>query len=156
MDPNGTITILVTTYDGGAGTHSAVYTDDGGNGEAFLYDPAGSYSSGGGRGSSDFFSGADANLESYIGYHQNAGSTVRLQKLNTDISHQTNLRNSAIQNGGCIGGLCALATSGVLSNSVDESLRGYWTPDGLFDAVGEFSNDPRSIFYNGGGGGCSP
>ena len=114
IDPSGLLSQIITIYDNGIATHSALLITNA-NG-AYLYDPSGSYSTGKGgrRGSGDTFVDEDASLSKFIKYHQNNGSTVKIQNINTTLKQEQQII-SAIENiggGGFLG--CASSVSKAL------------------------------------------
>ena len=120
-DPRGLTTSIITTYDYGIGTHSAIHVENGGSGGGeFLYDPAGSYiPPSGTRGTGDFFEGADANLDNYIQDHQSRGSTVEVTELPTTPEQEAEIARRAEELGGQSPGFCTLGASGALGGSCD-------------------------------------
>ena len=133
VDPLGLITILITTYDYGFGSHSALYIRNA-NGN-FLYDPAGSFRIET-RGTGDFFEGNDANLAAYVAYHESIGSSVSLQSLNTDIITETEIIDRAIELGGTYPFFCAGAVSSAIGGAcdVDSSMFPGFLEDNVHDA----------------------
>jgi hypothetical protein len=69
-DQFGLKTTLITTYDFGIGSHSALHVNVPGQ-QPFLYDPGGSYLSKV-KGSGGFFYGDEANLAKYFEYQKSA------------------------------------------------------------------------------------
>jgi len=126
FDAVGLTTTLITTYDYGIGSHSALHIQN--NAETFLYDPAGSYlAETGTRGSGDFFSGSRANLNAYIKYQGSTGSTVSIQTLNIDAATEAKIIERAIDQGGIMPFACASGVSGALGGACgisDSSLPG--------------------------------
>lgn len=108
IDPTGLKTTVITTYDYGVGSHSAILVETPGQ-PSFLYDPAGSYP---GKGSGDFLSGVS--LSQYITHQVNTGSRVETAVLNTTPAQEAAIMNRAMDQGGPIGGLCATYASGAL------------------------------------------
>lgn len=130
-DSTGLKTTLITVRDYGIGTHSAVLVDTGK--EQILYDPAGSYSptTGNTRGSGDIFDGE--NINDYIDFHENLGSTVEVNILNTN-SQQEQLMIDNIENmGGAFPFTCAASVSSVLNGAC--GLEGSFMPGFLQDQV---------------------
>ncbi len=112
VDPSGLEMTLITTYDFGIGSHSALHIKN--STETFLYDPAGSYKMQK-RGSGDFFSGKDAKLQDYIKYQKSLGSSVSLQVLNSSSKAETKIINNAINQGGQMPFMCAAGISSAIS-----------------------------------------
>lgn len=113
-DPRGLETTVVTTYDYGIGSHSALYVNTPGQ-SAFLYDPAGSYQpSGEPRGTGGFFEGSQASLQNYIRYQESLGSTVELVKIPTTPTQEQAIKDRAIDIGDPRGFSCASAVSQAL------------------------------------------
>jgi RHS repeat-associated protein len=118
-DPDGRETYLITTFDYGVGTHSAVLVAR--NGDNVLFDPAGSYvpssvkKEGGQRGSGDVFEGKDANLRSYVDFQKSTGSDVKVLKFNTTPGQEATIKARIEQQPGIAPGFCAVATSTVIS-----------------------------------------
>ncbi|MDG4555807.1 MAG: RHS repeat-associated core domain-containing protein [Candidatus Contendobacter sp.] len=117
VDPWGLETTLITTYDYGIGSHSGVYTETPGK-EPFLYDPAGGYNPPppAERGSGGIFEGSEANLKSYIEYHENDGSTIELVKIPTTPEQEELIKKRAEIIGDPRGFSCAESVSAALKN----------------------------------------
>lgn len=116
IDPLGLDTTFVITRDYGVGSHAAVHVDNGGDGDAFLYDPAGSYvPEGSGRGSGDSFSGSEADLQSYIDYQKGTGSTVETYTFKTTPEEEAAIAAAAQKQGGVAPPYCAPAVSSAAS-----------------------------------------
>lgn len=113
-DSSGLITTLVTTYDYGIGSHSAIHVAIEGRPD-FLYDPAGSYNPGGRRGSGGVFSGDDASLSSYKKYQESTGSRVELTVIPLSIKQEERLIGNSEEIGDPRGLWCAGSVSGALS-----------------------------------------
>lgn len=113
VDPKGLITTLVTTYDFGIGSHSAIHVSRPGKLD-FLYDPAGSYSPGGRRGSGGLFDGADASLAAYKKYQEGTGSRVELTVIPLRPEQEAALLENAEKWGDPRGFGCASSVSGAL------------------------------------------
>ena len=113
-DPRGLETILITTYDYGIGSHSALYVATPGQ-LPFLYDPAGSYQPGKEpRPSGGFFEGPQANLDRYIQYQQSLGSKVDLVRLPTTPAQERAIKQQAEEIADPRGFSCSRAVSGAL------------------------------------------
>ena len=115
-DAAGLAATVIITYNYGYGSHAAVHVK--GEGGSFLYDPAGGYpgvtpgvSS---RGSGDMFSGADANLGSYIEWQRSSGSLVGAYEIPTTPAEDLQLVLNAEDAGGASPFTCAVMTSSVL------------------------------------------
>ena len=117
-DPRGLVTTIITTFDGGIGSHSAMQIESPGT-RPFLYDPAGSYQppSGQPRGSGDFFEGKDANLRDYIRYHEQTGSKVEITQVPTTKEQEREIVRRAIEQGGRAPGFCAKGVSDALGGT---------------------------------------
>ena len=119
IDPDGRETYVITTFDYGIGSHSAVLVSR--NGENLLFDPAGTFvpasikEEGGTRGSGDMFEGKDANLKSYVDYQKSTGSDVKVLKFNTTQKEEAVIKARIEQQPGIAPGSCAVATSTVIS-----------------------------------------
>jgi hypothetical protein len=118
-DPDGRETYVITTFDYGIGSHSALLVSR--NGDNVLFDPAGSYvpasvkAEGGQRGSGDVFEEKDANLKSYVDYQKSTGSEVKVLKFNTTPQQEATIKARIEQQPGIAPGSCAVATSTVIS-----------------------------------------
>jgi RHS repeat-associated protein len=112
VDPQGLETTLVTTYDFGIGSHSALHVATPGQPE-FIYDPAGSYNVDT-RGSGGFLEGEDANLDSYIDYQKGTGSEVRETKLPLTPEQEQQIKERAEEIGDARGLSCASSVSEAL------------------------------------------
>jgi hypothetical protein len=118
LDPLGLDTTFVITRNYGIGSHAAVHVDNGGDGEGFLYDPGGSYvPEGSGRGTGDFFSGSEADLDAYVGYHESTGSTVETYAFDTTPEEEAAIAAAAEKQGGVPPPLCAPAVSSAVSGT---------------------------------------
>jgi RHS repeat-associated protein len=119
LDTNGKETFIITTFDYGIGSHSAVIVER--NGDSVLFDPAGSYvpssviKDGGQRGSGDSFYGEEASLKNYVEYQKSTGSEVKVLKFNTTAQQEKVIKERIEQQPGIAPGSCALATSTVIS-----------------------------------------
>jgi RHS repeat-associated protein len=113
IDPTGLVTIVITTYDYGIGSHSALFISRPGS-TNFLYDPGGGYNPGGTRGSGGFFEGTEANLGAYLLYQQSLGSRTSVSVLNTTAAQEASIRDRAIDTGDPGAFLCAAGVSGAL------------------------------------------
>jgi RHS repeat-associated protein len=123
-DARGLETILVTTYDYGFGSHSAIYVNTPGQ-PPFLYDPAGSYQPNGEpRGTGGFFEGNQANLQDYVKYQESTGSTVEVVKIPTTPAQEQGIKERAMDIGDPRGFSCASAVSQALGGAcgISESL----------------------------------
>ena len=113
VDPLGLVTTVVITYDGGIGSHAALYTSNGDEGKnPFIYDPAGSYDPESGTG--DYIDGTKANLNSYISYQTSSGSAVKTFSFNTTPKIEQALSERALNQGGALPGYCSRFVSAVL------------------------------------------
>jgi RHS repeat-associated protein len=118
-DPDGRETFIITTFDYGMGSHSAVLVAR--NGDNVLFDPAGHYvpksikEEGGQRGSGDVFEGKDANLKSYVDFQKSKGSDVKVLKFDTTPAEEATIKTRIEQQPGIAPGFCAVATSTVIS-----------------------------------------
>ncbi|MBN1663043.1 MAG: hypothetical protein JW943_05530 [Deltaproteobacteria bacterium] len=115
VDPRGLVSILITTYDHGIGSHSALYIRTPGQ-DAFLYDPAGSYMTGLGstRGTGGILEGDEAKLVDYINYHRGTGSEVNLTIIKTTPQQEDAIKQRADELGDPRGFSCASSVSGAL------------------------------------------
>jgi RHS repeat-associated protein len=112
IDRYGLDTTLITTYDYGIGSHSALSISIPGQPD-FLYDPGGSYLSST-RGSGGFFSEDNADLGSYSNYQKGTGSALEFTKLPLTSGQEADLIKQ-IENGIDPGpGFCASAISSAL------------------------------------------
>lgn len=116
VDINGLETTVITTYDYGIGSHSALYVNTPGQ-EPFLYDPAGSYVPSGGRGTGGYFEGDDANLQKYVEYQKSTGSTVVLTNLPTSPEQEAAIKDRAMEISDPRGFSCASSVSGALGGA---------------------------------------
>ena len=107
-DPFGLITRLITTYDSGFGSHSALQISNK-NGD-WLYDPGGSYKNGE-RGEDGTFEGKDAGLRQYIDYQRSTGSDVSITTLRTTQQEEDAIQRRAEDQGDPGPFFCASATS---------------------------------------------
>jgi hypothetical protein len=113
IDPRGLSTIIITTFDYGFGTHSALLIERPGQ-NSFLYDPAGSYDPDRQRGTGGFFEGQEANLYRYIQYQRSLGSNVKTVRLPTSRTQEEAIKSRAIDIGDPRGFSCARAVSSAL------------------------------------------
>nr|WP_271204348.1 RHS repeat-associated core domain-containing protein [Methylopila jiangsuensis] len=113
VDPRGLDTTLITTYDYGMGSHSAVHVDRGAGGEPYLYDPAGSYPNPS-RGSGDLMTGGDANLDDFIDFHKRNGSEVTIDRVGTSTEDEAEIARRMEEIGGAAPFMCASSVSRVL------------------------------------------
>ncbi|WP_028490492.1 RHS repeat-associated core domain-containing protein [Thiothrix lacustris] len=127
-DSTGLKTTLITIHDYGIGTHSAVFVDTGK--EQLLYDPAGSYSPNT-RGSGDIFDGA--NIHDYVSFHENLGSTVDTNMLNTKNQQDQSIIDNIEKMGSALPFTCAASVSSVLDGVC--GLEGSFMPGFLQDQV---------------------
>ena len=114
-DPTGLATYIITTYDGGIGSHSAMFISRTGK-DNFLYDPAGSYDLDHTRGEDGIFTDKNANLAEYVKYQKSTGSIVEVVKLDTTKEQEAATEAKADEIGDPRGFSCAA--------SVSESLAG--------------------------------
>ena len=113
VDPLGLVTTVVITYDGGIGSHAALYTSNGDEGKnPFIYDPAGSYDPESGTG--DYIDGTKANLNSYISYQTSSWSAVKTFSFNTTPKIEQALSERALNQGRALPGYCSRFVSAVL------------------------------------------
>lgn len=108
IDPSGLKTTIITTYDLGFGTHSAILVETPGQ-ASFLYDPGGHYP---GTGSGNFIDGVT--LAQYIAFQEATGSSVRTKVLNTTPAQELGIIQRAENQGGRPPGYCAVGVSGAL------------------------------------------
>jgi uncharacterized protein RhaS with RHS repeats len=119
IDLTGLRTIVIIVYDpgplgiGSFGSHAAVYIDNGG--DPILYDPAGAFSADHHCGSGQSCSDADADPGQFKKFHERSGSTVKMFQFDTTAEEEKQIANNIDGEGGVIGGLCASATSSVIS-----------------------------------------
>lgn len=116
IDTYGLDTTIITVYDNGIGSHSAIHVENSAS-ENFLYDPAGSYipKSRTPRGSGDIFEGSDANLKDYKNFHTSNGSTVSTVTLKTTSRMDQSIIDNAFNQGGAAPFQCAASVSAVLN-----------------------------------------
>jgi hypothetical protein len=114
-DPSGLRTILITTYDYGIGSHSALCIQTPGE-PPFIYDPAGSYvpPSGQPRGSGDFFESADASLGALIQHYKKNSDSVVVTEIPTTLEQERQIKQHAINIGGKQPFFCAVGVSQAL------------------------------------------
>ncbi|UQA20699.1 RHS repeat-associated core domain-containing protein [Stenotrophomonas sp. NY11291] len=112
-DPLGLTTTLITTYDFGIASHSAIHVSIPGKPD-FLYDPSGSYAPGGRRGTGGLFEGRDASLASYKKYQVGTGSRVELTVIPLTPEQELTLIANAEEWGDARGFWCASHVSGAL------------------------------------------
>ena len=112
-DPSGLKTTLITTYDFGIGSHSAIHVARPGQPD-FLYDPAGSYAPGGRRGTGGLFEGDDASLAGYSKYQRGTGSRVEFTVIHLTPEQEATLVQNAEEWGDPRGFGCAASVSGAL------------------------------------------
>jgi RHS repeat-associated protein len=100
------------------GSHAAARVDNP-QGEATLYDPAGSYNplENGRpvRGSGDFITGRSADLESYVKYQQSTGSDVEILRFATTPAQEKAIADRVEEQGGRLPCYCANGTAGAIS-----------------------------------------
>jgi len=138
VDPFGLLSVLVTTYDYGFGSHSALYIET--NGSKYLYDPGGTYAVSLGYGEPGFrngdgvFRNNEADLYQYLLYQISSGSTVVSTILNlTPEQEQTAVKNA--QNIGDNGpGYCARSVSSSLNGM--NGISPTWFPGNLARQAG--------------------
>ncbi len=111
IDPDGLKTTLVVTRDYGFASHTALHLTN--SGSPLLYDPSGSYLNSR-RGSGDTFGENDADLNSFIKYHTNMGSTVETIVFNTTAAQEALIANDINNFGGGGAFGCANSVSNVL------------------------------------------
>ena len=154
VDPTGLDTVVIITRDNGFGSHTAVRIDN--NGSPILYDPSGSYFVGDGeRGSGAYFEGDDADLNKFIRFHEESGSTVTIYRFPTTPEEEARIAEKIMpsdgSNGLGDGGLgfnCAERTSTALQGiGPFENLDTYWFPGNLADALEEIRTPakPREL-----------
>jgi len=112
-DPRGLKITLVTTCDFGIGSHSAIHIARPDKPD-FLYDPAGSYSPGGRRGTGGMFEGDDASLAAYGKYQNGTGSRVEFTVIPLTPEQEAALIENAEEWGDPRGFGCAASVSGAL------------------------------------------
>lgn len=143
VDPNGRQTVLVTFYDKvlgvKLGNHSGLYVSRSSSGPA-IYDPGGSYQAKDEYGvahhpSGDLFTGAQADLTSYIESGTSVGDYVRLTTLSTSVAQEEALVNTMENSGGAAPFECASACSMILGQIPELKGLGSVLPDSLADAV---------------------
>jgi RHS repeat-associated protein len=116
FDWTGTRTTIIIVRDFGVGTHAAAHLDKGPGGDQLLYDPAGGFvPPGSGRRSGDIFSGNEADLDSYIAYHEATGSTVETFVFDTTPEQESLIGAKAIRIGGVSAPFCSLAVSSAIT-----------------------------------------
>jgi hypothetical protein len=142
IDPLGLDTVIITIYDHGIGTHSAVRIDNGK--DPILYDPAGSYcrpkkkdsNQCEPRGENDTFYGNDANLNNYIKFHTSLGSGVRTLRFSTRASDEAQIARRIDGLGGTLPFYCARSVSDALSGTGPfRDLSSYFSPGNLHDEL---------------------
>jgi RHS repeat-associated protein len=139
IDPNGRETYVITTFDYGVGTHSAMMVAR--SGDNVLYDPAGSYippsSEGGRRGSGDIFTGQDADLNAFVRYQESTGSQVKVLKFDTTPQQEAKIRERIEQRPTSTApGYCALATCGVVTGiGPFKDVKPRWSPGRLYEGL---------------------
>ncbi len=106
--------------DYGFGTHSSTRIDNSAGGGPILYDPAGSFVPKGkkpaeARGSGDTFFDNDADLQDYIDFHKELGSTVETITFPTTPEEELQISRNIDARGGAAPLFCSIATSEVLS-----------------------------------------
>lgn len=117
IDPLGLETNLITTYDYGIGSHSAIQVVTPGQ-PAFLFDPAGSYLEDT-RGSGGIFEGKEASLKDYIKYQKDSGSSVVVTRIPTTSEQERLIKNRAEAIGDPRGFSCAASVSGAIGGTCD-------------------------------------
>jgi RHS repeat-associated protein len=120
----GLVTTLITTYDYGVGSHSAVHINTPVE-PPFLYDPAGSYNADT-RGSGGIFEGNEANLQEFIKYHESTGSKVDLVVILTTPEQEELMKQKAEEIGDLRGFSCASSVSSALSNVCNDIKPTFW------------------------------
>jgi len=111
IDPDGLKTTLVTTYDYGFGTHSAILIETEGM-PPLLYDPAGTFPK---MGSGDTME--DVTLDQYVKYQKSTGSRVVTTVLNTTVDQEKAMRKWLEGNRGMAPGFCASGVSSALNGA---------------------------------------
>ncbi len=124
-DYNGFETTVVTTYDAGVGSHSALFTER--DGRQFLYDPGGSFekSMGSGR-----YTDA-VSLQEYLDYQKSTGSKVETTKLNTTLTQEQQIQARAENAGDSGVFFCAKGVSDALGGTC--GVKGSYFPGSLND-----------------------
>jgi len=137
IDPNGKKVCLVTLYDFGIGTHSAVWVSN--SDGSFLYDPAGSYPGPEGWGEAY----PDVSLGDYAKYHTNLGTGVKTQCLDLPENEEKKIRAGAEDKPLAAAGTCALSAFDVLNSSESLDNLGVFPilPDWLSDNFGDACAD---------------
>jgi RHS repeat-associated protein len=115
-DPSGLVTTVITTWDYGFGTHSALYINTPGQ-SPYLYDPAGSYNPGNRRPEDGIFEGKDANLADYINYQKGTGSDVTTTNIPTSAEQEAAIKGRADGIGDPRGLSCATSVSGAIGGA---------------------------------------
>jgi RHS repeat-associated protein len=117
-DPLGLATALITTYDYGIGTHSALYIQ---NGRSYLYDPGGTYLVSPFPGATPYrpegglFEGNEADLTSYIKYQMGTGSSVHVTPIYLNEDQEKKLLQEIEDVGDSGPGFCASNVSSALN-----------------------------------------
>jgi RHS repeat-associated protein len=148
FDAKGLTTTVVVTVDNGFGTHAAVHIT--GN-DGVLYDPAGGYPGASPgystRGSGDIFSGVDASLSAYISYQRGAGSEVRTYSFPTTSAQELMIQQNMEDEGGAMGGFCALKSASVLRGvGPFKDLGRYLFPKSLGNDISELPGVDSKIY----------
>jgi len=145
IDPFGLDTVVIIS-DGGIlpiFDHSATFVDNGG--DPVLFDPGGSFNSGI-RGSGDFFSGEEANLNKFVEFQKSDGSKVTQFRFSTTAGEEASIVDRIISGGGVSPGLCAVATSSVLSGvGPFMSFNGSRTPGGIENELRSLCESRKEI-----------
>jgi hypothetical protein len=109
-----------------------------------LYDPSGSYvPTGSGRGSGDYFEGAEADLQAYLSYQSGSGSAVETYVFNTTPEEEAAIAAAAREQGagGFLG--CAVSVSSAVSGVPRFSGIKAATPSGLASQLGALQNKSK-------------
>jgi RHS repeat-associated protein len=144
VDPLGLdVTVVINTNGIG---HAGVVVGSGKN--AVLYDPGGDYKQAI-KGSGDSLEGKDAALAPYVAYQRRDGPNVKTYTFPTTPEEEAKIKKR-IDEGGCMPGLCAICTGGVLRGIGPFSdLPSALTPGGLGRSLAPRNPSPFSqrIFW---------
>jgi RHS repeat-associated protein len=129
-DPWGLETVVIINNNTPViGSHAGVYVDN--SGDPVLYDPGGSYPNRN-RGSGDALYGEDAGLDGYIAHQRADGARVDVYRFNTSPQEEREIARRIEEQGGAMGGLCAVFTSRAISGiGPFKDLGIAYTPAGL-------------------------
>jgi RHS repeat-associated protein len=137
VDPWGLITTIITIYDYGIGTHSALFISN--NGMSVLYDPAGAYALAvydKEKGYSDIIEDNSAALLGYLKFHKVAGSKAVIQAFNTSLEAESTIIGRIKELGDVQGGSCTQAVSSAIRGVPPfEELSFYTLPGSLKKAL---------------------